>query len=80
MAELADFDAERVACLLMADIYNAYGFDAMSVRYINMTDPNPRIKARGSRVRIFLALCRRRTITEHTVKHGIFREAAHNIR
>jgi len=47
LAEVADFDAERVAYLLMADIYNAFGFDAMSVPYINLSDPKPRIKAEG---------------------------------
>jgi hypothetical protein len=47
LAELADFDAERVAYLLMADIYNAFGFDAMNVPYINLSDPKPRIKAEG---------------------------------
>jgi hypothetical protein len=45
LVELADFDAERVTYLLMADIYNAFGFDAMSVPYINLSDPKPRIKA-----------------------------------
>ena len=29
----------------MADIYNAFGFDAMNVPYINPSDPKPRIKA-----------------------------------
>lgn len=47
LAELADFDPERLAFLLMADIYNAFGFDSRNVPYINIGDPKPRIKASG---------------------------------
>jgi hypothetical protein len=45
LVELADFDPERVAYLLMADIYNAFGYEGLSVPYINMSDPKPKLKA-----------------------------------
>lgn len=45
LVELADLDPERVAYLLMADIYNAFGYEALSVPYINMSDPKPKLKA-----------------------------------
>ena len=33
LAELADYDPERLAYLLMVDIYNGFGYDALSVPY-----------------------------------------------
>jgi hypothetical protein len=45
LVELADFDPERVAYLLIADIYNAFGYEGLSVPYINVSDPKPKLKA-----------------------------------
>lgn len=45
LAELADYDPERVAFLLMADVYNWFGYDSMSVPYVNLSDPKPKLKA-----------------------------------
>jgi hypothetical protein len=45
LVELADFDPERVAYLLIADIYNAFGYEGLSVPYINTGDPKPKLKA-----------------------------------
>jgi hypothetical protein len=45
LVELADFDPERVAYLLMTDIYNAFGYEALSVPYISISDPKPKLKA-----------------------------------
>jgi hypothetical protein len=45
LADLADYDPERVAYLLMADIYNGFGYDSMSVPYINLSDERPRLRA-----------------------------------
>lgn len=45
LAELADYDPERLAYLLMADIYNDFGYDSMSVPYINLSDPKPKLIA-----------------------------------
>jgi hypothetical protein len=45
LAELGDYDSERLAYLLMADLYNGFGYDSMSVPYINLSDPKPKLKA-----------------------------------
>ena len=45
LTELADYDVERLAYLLMADIYNGFGYDALSVPYIDPNDPKPKLKA-----------------------------------
>jgi hypothetical protein len=45
LTEFAGYDPERLAYLLIADIYNGFGYDALSVPYINTTDPNPKLKA-----------------------------------
>jgi hypothetical protein len=45
LVELSDFDPERVAYLLMADIYNSFGYEGLSVPYINMSDPKPKLQA-----------------------------------
>ena len=29
----------------MADIYNAFGYEGLSVPYINVSDPKPKLKA-----------------------------------
>ena len=44
-AALADYDPEQLAYLLIADIYNAFGYDSMSVPYINLSDPKPKLMA-----------------------------------
>lgn len=41
--DLAQFDPARVAYLLMADIYNWFGYEGLSVPYINMNDPHPKL-------------------------------------
>jgi len=45
LAELADYDPERLAFLLMADVYNGFGYDSMSVPYVDPNDPKPKLKA-----------------------------------
>jgi hypothetical protein len=45
LVELGDFDPERIAYLLMADIYNGFGYEALSVPYINMNDQKPKLQA-----------------------------------
>jgi len=45
LVELGDFDPERIFYLLMADIYNGFGYEALSVPYINMNDQKPKLQA-----------------------------------
>lgn len=45
LVELADFDSERIAYLLLADFYNGFGYEALSVPYINMSDSKPKLQA-----------------------------------
>ena len=45
LVEFGNYDPERLAFLLMADIYNGFGYEAMKVPYINLSDPKPKLKA-----------------------------------
>lgn len=45
LTEFADYDPERLAYLLMADIYNGFGYDAVSLPYTIQSDPKPKLKA-----------------------------------
>jgi hypothetical protein len=45
LAELADYDPEDLGHRLMANIYNWFGFDAMSVPYVDPSGPKPKLKA-----------------------------------
>jgi hypothetical protein len=45
LVDLAQYDAERVAYLLMADIYNWFGFDAAQVPYADATHSEPKLHA-----------------------------------
>jgi hypothetical protein len=38
LVELAEFNPESIPYLLMAAIYNGFGYEALSVPYINMSD------------------------------------------
>jgi hypothetical protein len=44
LADLASYDEEHIAFLLMADIYNWFGFDAMNVPYVDPSGPKPKLK------------------------------------
>jgi hypothetical protein len=45
LAELPDYDPERLAFLPIADIYNQFGYDSKSVPYIDLSDPKPKLTA-----------------------------------
>jgi hypothetical protein len=45
LTELSDYDPERLAYLLVADIYNGFGYDALSVPHIDLSDSKPKLKA-----------------------------------
>jgi hypothetical protein len=45
LADLMTYDAEHVAYLLMADIYNWFGFDAINMPYVDPSGPKPKLKA-----------------------------------
>lgn len=44
LADLAQYDAERSAYQLVADIYNWFGFDAMNVPYVDPSGGKPKLK------------------------------------
>lgn len=44
VADLTHYDTEHVAYLLMADIYNWFGFDANHVPYVDPSGPKPKLK------------------------------------
>ena len=45
LAELAEYDPEHLGYLLMVDIYNWFGYDSMSVPYVDPSIPKPKLKA-----------------------------------
>lgn len=45
LAETGDYDPERLGYLLLADIYNWFGFDSTSMPYVDSSGPRPLLKA-----------------------------------
>ena len=45
LAETANYDPEHLAFLLIADIFHWFGFDSMSVPYVDPSGPRPRLKS-----------------------------------
>jgi hypothetical protein len=45
LAELAEYDPEHFGYRLMADIYNWFGYDSMSIPYVDPSGPKPKLKA-----------------------------------
>ena len=45
LADLADYDPEHLCFLLMADIYHWFGYDSMSVPYVDQSGPKAKLSA-----------------------------------
>ncbi len=47
LAETANYDPEHLAFLLVADIYHWFGFDSMSVPYVDASGPKPLLRSKA---------------------------------